>query len=197
MRTEYFDYVFNTRINANATIGDIESTLDGNYTKLNNLLSKDKIGERRQAKIDKLEATIERREQKLSDLEELLDDLSGVVLPPDQFSSRIADGIIYFDVADSPYDDTFTGGDELLYRWGAAQDSTSMGTKRRFSTGLLGSDWPATGDEYTYFTGSSSLTAILDDYDTLTTYIAVAPEGDSWDEKVSNADFIALDTFNI
>ena len=196
MRTEYFDYVFETRNNANATIEDLEFKLDRNYTKLNNLLSKDKIGERRQAKIDELQETIARREQKLNDMEEVLADLSGVQLPVDELSSRIADGLLYFDVTDSPYDATFSGGDELVYRWGA-ETSTPLGTKRRYSTGNLGTYWPETGDEYTYLTGSSSLTAAFTEFDTLTTYIAAAPEGDSWDEKVSNAEFIVLDTFNL
>ena len=61
------------------------------------------------------------------------------------------------DIYDSPFDDTFTGGEPLVLRTGATGKRTAYGTQSRYSTVSLANGEYWTGESYsqTVMTGRS------------------------------------------
>ena len=109
--------------------------------------------EKRIAKIERQEArrewlyaqitAIEEREAAaIERAEPLIDEVTGVELPKDSFTFRVEQtdwGVsVFVDIYDSPFDDTFTGGEPLVLRTGATGKQTANGTQSQLLHGVPG-----------------------------------------------------------
>ena len=102
------------------------------------------------------------------------------------------------EVTDSVFDDTFTGGDPLIFRYSSSV-RTARGTRSRTSTSSLanGDYWSATigadgTAQQTLFIGGTFYEG-LDAVDSLTAYV-IKDNGDGLPLAVSDEDILALDT---
>ena len=121
--------------------------------------------ERQEARRDRLYAQIaaieERAAAALERAEPLIDEVTGVELPKDNFGFRVEQtdwGVsVFVDIYDSPFDDTFVGGEPLVLRASATGKQTRNGTQSRHSTVSLanGEYWTGESFSQTVMTGSS------------------------------------------
>ena len=103
--------------------------------------------ERREARRDRLYAQIaaieEREAAAIERAQPLIDPVTGEELPKDSFGFRVVEtdwGVsVYVDVYDSPFDDTFAGGQPLFLRASASGKRTPGGIQSRHSTVSLAS----------------------------------------------------------
>ena len=110
--------------------------------------------DKRLAKIERLEARRERLYGRIAAIEEreaaaieraqpLIDEVTGEELPKDSFGFRVEQtdwGVsVFVDVYDSPFDDTFVGGEPLFLRASASGKRTPGGIQSRHSTVSLAS----------------------------------------------------------
>ena len=138
--------------------------------------------DRRVARIARLEDKVERVES---------------LLPQDTFEitykAPTEDRSFYrfeVDIFDSPYDDTFTGGDDLLLRARAARPFGG----RTLTTTLANGDYWAGGDEQTLTVGGSGYD--FTGYETLTATLAIDTR--DWSGVNSNmGDVLAVQTFDM
>ena len=128
--------------------------------------------EKRIAKIERQEArrewlyaqitAIEEREAAaIERAEPLIDEVTGVELPKDSFTFRVEEtdfgSLVSVDIYDSPFDETFTGGEPLVLRASATGKRTANGTQSHHTTVTLanGEYWDG-GLRQTVTAGSSS-----------------------------------------
>ena len=128
--------------------------------------------EKRIAKIERQEQRRERLYAQITAIEEreaaaieraepLIDEVTGIELPKDSFTFRIEEtdwGVsVFVDIYDSPFDDTFMGGEPLVLRASATGKRTANGTQSRHSTMSLANGEYWTGESYsqTVMTGQS------------------------------------------
>ena len=128
--------------------------------------------DKRIAKIERLEARRDRLYGRIAAIEEraaaaieraqpLIDEVTGEELPKDSFDFRVEQtdwGVsVFVDVYDSPFDDTFTGGEPLFLRASATGKRTPRGTLSRHSTVTLanGEYWDGLARQ-TLVTGQST-----------------------------------------
>ena len=105
--------------------------------------------DRRLAKIERLEARRERLYAKIAAIEErvaaaieraqpLIDEVTGEELPKDSFGFRVEQtdwGVsVFVDVYDSPFDDSFVGGEPLWLKASATGKRTPGGIQNRTTT---------------------------------------------------------------
>ncbi len=116
---------------------------------------------RRERLYGQIEAIEEREAAAIERAEPLIDEVTGVELPKDSFTFRVEEtdwGVsVFVDIYDSPFDDTFRGGEPLVLRAGATGKRTANGTQSRHSTVALANGEYWTGESYsqTVMTGSS------------------------------------------
>ena len=121
--------------------------------------------ERQEARRDRLYAQIaaieEREAAAIERAQPLIDPVTGEELPKDSFGFRVVEtdwGMsVYVDIYDSPFDDTFIGGQPLWLKAGASGKRTFNGTQSRTSRVSLanGEYWDGLARQ-TVVTGSSS-----------------------------------------
>ena len=145
------------------------------------------------AKIDRITHEAELQAQRDAEIADSL-------LPRDTFeiSYDAARGGFEIAVSDSVFDDSFTGGDPLIFR-SSSTTQTTRGSRSKTSTGSLanGNYWSATTGpdgvaQQTLFIGGSFYGG-LDAVDSLTAYV-IKDNGDGFPLAVSDEDILALDT---
>ena len=159
--TEYFDYVFNQRNvvtdDFNIALGKLDQ-YEERKNKLQTLVD-ERASKKRLKRLDKWTDKVEQQENKLDKLAARLNVLNGVELPKDEVTFGIwnpTDDItgIQVTITDSPYDDSFVGGqDSSVYVRGTGY-RTESGTRAYGSrVGLIGSDFE--DDTRTFAIGGS------------------------------------------
>ena len=117
---------------------------------------------RRERLYGQIEAIEEREAAAIERAQPLIDEVTGVELPKDSFTFRVEEtdwGVsVFVDIYDSPFDDTFRGGEPLVLRASATGKRTANGTQSRHSTGSLANGQYWTGESYsqTVMAGQSS-----------------------------------------
>lgn len=176
------------------------------------------------AKIDRLEASIERlqakpeterrlarieRKQKrlamtegkvdriLKDAELKVGFEEDSVLPRDTFviTYEPDDNRFDIEVTDSVFDRSYTGGDPLIFRY-TATENTAKGTRSRTSTGTLanGDYWDGTGTQTLSIGGT--LFAGVETADYVTAYV-IKDNGDGLPSSVSDDDILAIEYIDV
>ena len=143
---------------------------------------------------DRRVARIARLEDKVEQVESLL--------PQDTFeiSFKAPDetGRLYrfeVDVYDSPFDDTFTGGDPVLLNVRATGRRTQYGTSgRNMTTTLANGDYWAGGERQTLWIGSSNYDQ-FPEYETMTVTLAIDTR--DWENDNQIGDVLAVETFDM
>ena len=116
---------------------------------------------RRERLYGQIEAIEEREAAAIERAEPLIDEVTGVELPKDSFTFRVEETdfgcLVSVDIYDSPFDDTFTGGEPLVLRASATGKRTANGTQSHHTTVTLanGEYWDG-GLRQTVTAGSSS-----------------------------------------
>ena len=100
------------------------------------------------------------------------------------------------DILDSPYDDTFTGGDPVLLNVRATGRRTQWGTSgRNMTTALANGDYWAGEERQTLWIGSSNYHQ-FPEYETMTVTLAIDTR--DWSGVGSNmGDVLAVQTFDM
>ena len=117
---------------------------------------------RRERLYGQIEAIEEREAAAIERAQPLIDEVTGVELPKDSFTFRVEEtdwGVsVFVDIYDSPFDDTFIGGEPLVLRASATGKRTANGTQSRHSTVSLANGQYWTGESYsqTVMAGQSS-----------------------------------------
>ena len=133
--TEYFDFVFETK-------AEVADNLQASITKLENREAKvaelqslvdEKASKKRLKRLAKWTALLERQEVATDALIGRLNTLEAVELPKDEVSYSLInprDGVtgIQVTVTDSPYDDTFVGGEQTGFTLRGSGKETSKGS---------------------------------------------------------------------
>ena len=99
------------------------------------------------------------------------------------------------DVYDSPFDDTFTGGDPVLLNVRATGRRTQYGTSgRNMTTTLANGDYWAGGERQTLWIGSSNYDQ-FPEYETMTVTLAIDTR--DWENDNQIGDVLAVETFDM
>ena len=133
------------------TIEELQARIDRIDERLESWSDKPQTDERI-AKIERQESRRSRYERKIAALEEreaaaieraepLIDPVTGEELPKDSFTFRVEElnGVVsvLVDIYDSPFDDTFVGGQPLWLKAGASGKPTRNGTMSSTTSGTL------------------------------------------------------------
>ena len=171
--TEYFDYVFESK-------DEVAEELDIASRKLARLIRKqarlerlvaNRPSDKRLARLDKVTGLVDSFEEEVDLLSEELSDLNAVELPKDEITYEIwepTDGFtgIKVTITDSPYDDTFVGGQKSSL-FISGEKIKAKGGRSRFGThiGLIGEDFEDGTDTFAW---ASSMTRLDGTYPDVT-----------------------------
>ena len=135
--TEYFDFVFAQReaipqqlATANRRLAQREAQLE-----VVEALVDKKAGPKRLRRLDKITGRVEAARERINDLTDQLSEVNAVELPKDEITYSLfnpRDGIsgLRVTITDSPYDDSFVGGQETeLYLTGTGKSLERGGTQ--------------------------------------------------------------------
>ena len=165
--TEYFDFVFASKAEVADDIQASIEKLDRREEKLAELQSlvDEKASKKRLKRLAKWTALVEQQEAETDELIGRLNTLEAVELPKDEITYAIwnaGSGLtgIQVTVTDSPYDDTFVGGQRTKLTIDGIRP-TAKGTESFFSRGTF---IPASFEDgtETFFTASSTWSYALD-----------------------------------
>ena len=160
--------------------------------------------ERQIARRDRLYGQIDLIEARAAQEEErsqpLIDEVTGAELPRDSFDFRLERtdwGVtVNVDIYDSPFDDTFTGGEPLLLRTSATGRYTGKGFSSWHRTGTLanGQYWEGLANQ-TLVSGSS---AFLDweEYPNLTVMLIKDTPDRKVEDELASASYLTADIFS-
>ena len=155
--------------------------------------------DRRLAKIEKQNLKLDADRQLIAAKSDLLTAYESVDFPQDEFfvtpTKDLVQGIggYRIDVVDSPYDDSFSGGDRLKMRAGYTGRRTQYGTSHYFSTSILTNDdyWPEGQYTTELITGNSGVNSAFDSYPNLNVTIFL----DQGNEDVLHTQAFDLTTY--
>jgi len=148
-----------------------------------------------------IELIEERAAQDAERAEPLIDDITGVELPRDSFDFRLERtdwGVtVYVDIYDSPFDDTFTGGEPLKLRSSATGRYNGNGFSSLHSTITLanGQYWEGAANQ-TLISGSSS-NLRWEEYPNLTLTLMKDAETFDVSNELLRVDYLTADIFYV
>ena len=198
VRTAYLDQAFEGLEIIPDQIDLLEARVVRREARLERWASR-KQTDRRLAKIEKQNLKLDADRQLIAAKNDLLTAYELVDFPQDEFfvtpTKDLVQGIGGYrvDVVDSPYDDSFTGGDRLKMRASYTGRQTQNGTSHYFSTRTLanGDYWPEGQYTTELITGSSMVNPAFDSYPNLNVTIFL----DQGNEDVLHTQAFDLTTY--
>ena len=138
--TEYFDYVFNNRDVATSKVREARGKLtylEGRLERRQSILERRPERERAQRLAARFERLVEKQEERVADLQARAEELNGVVLPQDSATFTFwkdGDTItgLKVTITDSPYDDTYVGGEDFIFTTYGADRFRGFNTRVTF-----------------------------------------------------------------
>ena len=139
--TEAFDFIFAAKNKLEDRVDRLEGRVRSAQYKLDKVLTADELTASQLRRVEKLESQIAERTDRLETLQEDLDGLINV-LPKDEFKftnfrrdMRDRDNEKFYvtlELTDSPYDDTFVGGEKYKLRMSGQSVGKSSTSTRSF-----------------------------------------------------------------
>ena len=200
--TPFFDLIYQQRQTLPNELDEIESQLINQLNKLSIRRSR-KLTDKRRERIAELEEKIENNYIQRDIITGQLIRANEVVLPEDEFQARLdvenGFGMVYFDITDSPYDDTYTANEPLVARISTEIPNDNGGVQRSSTTVSLANApdyWQAgVGGTQTFSAGFSNQAALLATLQGGTTAI-LARQPESFQRPYS-LDVLYTQTFNL
>lgn len=166
--TPFFDLVYKQRRTLPTKLSRIDTRL---VNQLNRLATRNsyELTDKNRERIARIQAKIENNYIQRDIITGQLIKANEVVLPKDEIKARLdvdnGYGVLYFDITDSPYDDTYTANEPLVARLSITGDNDNGGTTTKNSTFSIanGDYWQAgRGGTQTIFSGSPQMGSLLE-----------------------------------